>query len=190
MTNNLNNFKGLLWGPKWLRHAYATLVMGFLENRLYKLFGDLYGHADAELLSKLFKRFSDDCVLLWDKSKQQLIDFHRLLNSLHPKIRFTMECSTEKLPFLDILLCKKENKLHTDIFYQTTDTHQYLGYRSCHPKHTKNNIPYTLARRICTIIVEEDLREKRFLELMMFLRKQNSSSRRTCTKGDRKSSNN
>ena len=78
-----------------------------------------------------------------------------------------------KLPFLDILLRKKENKLYTDIFYKTTDTHQYLDYRSCHPKHTKSNIPYTLARRICTIIVEEDLREKRLLELMMFLRKQN-----------------
>ena len=71
------------------------------------------------------------------------------------------------------LLCKKENKLYTDIFYKTTDTHQYLDYRSCHPKHTKNNILYTLARRICTIIVEEDLREKRLLELMMLLRKQN-----------------
>ena len=39
--------------------AYATLVMGLLENRLYKLFGDLYGHTDEELLSKLFERFLD-----------------------------------------------------------------------------------------------------------------------------------
>ena len=152
--------------------TYATLVIGFLEYILYKLFGDLYGHTDAQSLSKLFKRFLKDGVLLWNKSKQ-LMDFHRLLNSLHQKIHFTMECSTEKLPFLDNLLCKKENELYTDIFYKTTDTHQYLDYRSGHPKHTKNNIRYTLARRICRIIVEENLREKRLLELMVFLRKQN-----------------
>ena len=47
--------------------TYATLVMGFLGNRLYKFFGDLYWHTDAELLSKLFRRLLDDCVLLWNK---------------------------------------------------------------------------------------------------------------------------
>ena len=96
---------------------------------------------------------------------------HWLLNSLHPKIRFTIKYRTEKLPFLNILLCKKENKLYG--YYKTTDTHPYLDYRSCHPKHTKNNIPYTLVRRICTIIVEENLKEKRLQERIIFLRKQN-----------------
>ena len=137
--------QGTAMGTK-MAPTYATLVMGFLEKKLYKLFEKQYGRTDAELLPKLFKRFLDDCVLLWNKSEPQLTDFHRLFNSFHPKIRFTMEHSKEKLPFLDILLCKKENKLYTDIYYKTTDTHQYLHYRSCHPKHTKNNIPYTLAR--------------------------------------------
>ena len=88
-------------------------------------------------------------------------------------MHFTMECSTEKSPFLDNLLCKKENELYTDIFYKTTDTRQYLDYRSGHPKHNKNNIRYTLARRICRLIVEEDMKEKRLFELMVLLRKQN-----------------
>ena len=52
-----------------------------------------------------------------------------------------MELNTSKLPFLDIFLCKEDNKLHTDIYYKTTDTHQYLAFRSCHSKHTKYDIP-------------------------------------------------
>ena len=84
-----------------------------------------------------------------------------------------MEQSTDNLPFLDILLYKEGNKLYTDIYYKGTDTHQYLDFRSCHPKHTKYNIPYCLARRICTIVTKNDLREQRLSKLKNFLRKQN-----------------
>ena len=153
--------------------TYATLIMRYLEKHLYKSYEEKYGAADAELLIKLFKRFLDDCCLLWNKSKEQLIDFYQLLNSLHPKIKFTMEQNTDKLPFLDILLHKKGNKLYTDIYYKVTDTHQYLDFQSCHLKHTKNNIPYCLARKICTVVIKNDLREQRLNELKSFLRKQN-----------------
>ena len=110
------------------------------------------------------------------------MNFHQLLNSLHPKIKFTMEQSSDNLPFLDILLCKEEKKLYTDIYYKGTDMHQYLDlFRSCHPKHTKYNIPYCLARRICTIVTKNDLREQRLSGLKNFLENktiQNKSSQR------------
>ena len=61
---------------------------------------------------------------------------------------------------------------HTDIFYKSTDTHQYLDYRSCHPKHTKRNIPYCLARRICTIVSQTNTRDQRLDELKIFLKHQ------------------
>ena len=51
-----------------------------------------------------------------------------------------MEKHESKIPFLDVLVYKEGRKLHTDIFYKT-DTHQYLNFNSCHPKHTKQNIP-------------------------------------------------
>ena len=46
---------------------------------------------------------------------------YRLFKNLYPQICFPMEYSTEKLPFSNILLCKKENNLYTDIYYKTTD---------------------------------------------------------------------
>ena len=46
--------QGTAMGTK-MAPTYATLVMGFLEKKLYKLFENQYGRTDAELLSKLFK---------------------------------------------------------------------------------------------------------------------------------------
>ena len=72
---------------------------------------------------------------------------------------------------MDILICKEQSgKIYTDIYYKTTDSHQYLDFFSCHPKHTKNNIPFTLARRICTIVKTDSIREQRLNELTEFLR--------------------
>ena len=63
----------------------------------------------------------------------------------------------------------KENIIVTDIFYKKTDTHQYLHFGSCHPRHTKTNIPFNLARRICTIVSDKELRNKHLNELYTML---------------------
>ena len=60
----------------------------------------------------------------------------------------------------------------TDIYYKKTDSEQYLLFSSCHPRHTKINIPYNLARRLRTIISEEQVLETRRKELKSFLVKQ------------------
>jgi hypothetical protein len=59
--------------------------------------------------------------------------------------------------------------IETDIFYKTTDTKQYLSYDSCHPRHTKNAVPYNLARRICTIVSNIPIKNERLKELEAFL---------------------
>ncbi|XP_028395827.1 uncharacterized protein LOC114519844 [Dendronephthya gigantea] len=84
-----------------------------------------------------------------------------------------MEVHESQLPFLDILLCKDGRTIYTDIYYKGTDSHQYLDFNSCHPKHCKTNIPYTLARRICTIIANHEIREQRLEELRIFLVRRN-----------------
>ena len=87
-------------------------------------------------------------------------------------MKFTKEKSANQLPFLDILVIKDGEEIKTDIFYKETDTHQYLNFHSCHPSHTKRNIPYCLARKICTVVEDERLREERLDELESFLIKQ------------------
>lgn len=64
-----------------------------------------------------------------------------------------------------------DNSLSTDIFYKETDSHNYVPFYSFHPRRTLTNIPYSLARRICTIVSDVHVRDNRLRELSVFLRK-------------------
>lgn len=46
-----------------------------------------------------------------------------------------------------------------------------MQYNSHHPRHIKNNIPFNLARRICTIVSDENIKKQRLTELEGFLLK-------------------
>ena len=70
---------------------------------------------------------------------------------------------------MDIKVIKRDQRIVTDIYYKITDTHQYLHFDSCHPRHTKRTIPFNLARRMCTIVSENELRKKRLDELQKML---------------------
>ena len=176
LDNNFFNFnnthykqiKGTAMGTK-VAPTYATLVLGFFEIMLYEKIEQEFGIQFRQYIKNNWKRFLDDCFILWTKNEENLAKFHAILNSINLDLSFTIEQNKEKIPFLDVLVELKEGKLSTDIFYKPTDTKQYLTYKSCHPKHTKNNIPYNLARRICSIVSENTNREKRLCELEIFL---------------------
>ena len=75
------------------------------------------------------------------------------------------------MPFLDVLVIKNDTLISTDIFFKITDSKQYLNFKSCHPKHTKTNIPFSLARRMCTIISDKTVLKTRLKELFNILLK-------------------
>ena len=164
--------KGTAMGTK-VAPSYANLVMAYLEEKMYDEVGNRFDQMFKEYIVQKWKRYLDDCFIFWTKSQNDLEDFHSILNSLHPSIKFTTETSKHELPFLDILIKLSNNKIVTDIYYKKTDTHQYLNFQSCHPSHTKLNIPYCMARRVCAIVIEQELREVRLRELTVFLRRQN-----------------
>ena len=167
-----HQIQGTAMGTK-MAPTYATLVLGYLEKKLYSKFETHFGSENKEEFIQAFKRYLDDCFTIWNKSEEDLKKLHTMLNSLHQNIKFTIEYNNVKLPFLDVLVYKQDNKLNTDIFYKATDTNQYLNFNSCHPKHTKTNIPYSLARRICCIVSDPEMKTKRLNELEIFLLKQN-----------------
>ena len=80
-----------------------------------------------------------------------------------------MEYSKDAIPFLDILIKRNNDKIWMDIYYKPTDTHRCLPFSSNHPKHCKNNIPFTLARRICTIVENNEAKLKHSENLKMNL---------------------
>ena len=62
-----------------------------------------------------------------------------------------MEYSKDQIPFLDILIKRKENSIWMDLYHKPIDTQRCLPFTSSHPNNCKRNIPFCLARRICTI---------------------------------------
>ena len=55
-----------------------------------------------------------------------IAELHNILNDLHEKIKFTVETSYEKMNFLDIQMTAKNDKIITDIYFKSTDTHNYV----------------------------------------------------------------
>lgn len=158
--NKYRQIKGTAMGTK-IAPTYANLVMGYLEQQMYRQISVQFDQNFCDYVIQFWKRYLDDCIIFWSRSEKDLYKFKDLINSLHPSIKFTMETSDTQLPFLDILILKSGRH------YKSTDTHQYLNCHSCHPSHTKRKIPYCMARRICAIVSDHNIREVRLKELKM-----------------------
>jgi hypothetical protein len=179
LKNNTFNFddqhfqqvKGTAMGTK-MAPTYATLTLGYLEELMYQQINENFSEEFSENIKRHWKRYLDDCFIIWSNSDEYLATFHNILNNLDPDIHFTIEKSSTSIPFLDVLITKQQDKITTDIYYKSTDTHQYLHFGSSHPRHTKRSIPYNLARRICTIVSDEQTRDQRLCELETYLTEQ------------------
>lgn len=150
--------KGTAMGTK-MAPTYATLTLGYLEEIMYEKTKQLFDEQTTGSIKSNWKRYLDDCFIIWNDSDANLEAFVNMMNDLDPDIKFTMDKSSQSIPFLDILITKHEEHLSTDIKYKPTDTHQYLHFSSCHPSHTKRSIPYNLARRICTKVSDKEIRD-------------------------------
>ena len=67
---------------------------------------------------------------------------------------------------------KSDTKIWMDIYNKPTDSKQYAPFMSNHPRHCLKNIPFSLARRIRTIVENENVKEKCFKELKKILLEQ------------------
>lgn len=144
LTNNTFTFngkhfkqiKGTAMGTK-MAPTNATLTLGYLEEKMYKEINKLFNEETERYITKHWKRYLDDCFIVWNSGDNNLSVFKNILNELNPDIKFTADESLNRISFLDILLTKQDEVIMTDVYYKPTDTHQYLHFNSCHPRHTK-----------------------------------------------------
>ena len=176
LSNNVFQFngqyyiqlKGTAMGTK-MAPTYANLFLGYLENRLHKNTASVLTPQTSIYVRENWFRYLDDCFIIWNNELGNIDEFTGILQDLHPDINFKIERNDNEISFLDIKVIKRDQRIVTDIYYKITDTHQYLHFDSCHPRHTKRTIPFNLARRICTIVSENELRKKRLDELQKML---------------------
>lgn len=153
--------------------TYANLTMGYLEKTiLHEQLLMNFGQDKTYVIEDTFLRYLDDCWITWPFSTNELDRFVNILNQMHESISFTCDRSVEKLPFLDVMVFKKSTCLVTDLFIKPTDSRRFLPFHSNHPRHTKVNIPYNLARRIRMITDDPVAEENHYHQLMLDLEKQ------------------
>ena len=85
---------------------------------------------------------------MWDTRLGSFKDVLFYLNRINKSIKFTASCSTKEIVFLDVRVLKTESGFEIIVFNKETDADNYLNFTSCHPRHTKENIPFNLARRV------------------------------------------
>ena len=158
---------------------YACLTVGYLEET--KLYPSLRSHFDEDTCLQIienFFRFMDDGTTLFPL----IVDlnlFLFLLNSMHPALKYTVEKSEyievngkliQKLIFLALVLYLDSlGNIWTDVHYKSTNTHEYLHYESFHRDHVKNNIPYTLAKRIVVFTSNGETTRRNLSDLTTWL---------------------
>ena len=101
---------------------------------------------------KCYERFVDDTFSI---IKRSLLDaFFNYMNSLHPKIQFTIEEeSNGTLPFLDTLLKRNiDGTISVQVYRKPTHTDQYLNFESNHPHKTKESVITALFKRAKDIV--------------------------------------
>ena len=88
----------------------------------------------------------------YTKTRYEIDTFHQLLNRQNPHIQFTKEIEENgKIPFLDCLVSRDENKLRTTIYRKPTHTDRLLillDQSSYNPTSHKATTIQTLTRRL------------------------------------------
>jgi hypothetical protein len=90
-------------------------------------------------------RYVDDTFMIWPHGPPKLQQFLDQINNVRPTIKFTIEVEANNtLPFLDVLVMKRGQKLTTKVYRKPTHMGCYLHFKSNHPHHVKRGVVHSL----------------------------------------------
>ena len=101
-------------------------------------------------------RYGDYTFILlpYEEDVQTLLDH---MNSIQPSIQFTMEkVQDNKLPFLDVLVTRREQGFRSSLYRKHTFTGQYLNFNSYHPYMVMKGIVCCLQHRTKSLCSDTD----------------------------------
>ena len=122
------------------------------------------GHVESGIPEKelplLYDRFVDDAFAIFSDDNEA-DKFCRLLNELHPSLKFTMESEQlGRLPFMDVRVMKIENQLRRSVYRKPTFTGLYTRWDSFCPMKHKTNLVRSLTNRAVKICSKTTLDEE------------------------------
>ena len=161
-----------------LDHILKHNAFSFLGDHFLQILGTAMGCRMAPPYANLFlyhldciisgfpnvyylKRFIDDLFFIFIGSPSSIQKLERLLNSLHPTIKFTLKYSRTTIEYLDLQIYINHHRLlATSLYRKPTDCQAYLHFNSHHPLHVKTGIIYSQALRLNRLIDNDtDLQE-------------------------------
>lgn len=148
-AQEISEISGTSMGSK-LAPSFASLFCGHFEHDIV-FNGDRNPHL-TNISS--WKRYIDDIFLIWRGSADELEHFRDFLNTNNYNLKFTMEYSSNRISFLDILVQKDSDKLFTNLYRKATDRNSILHGHSFHPVPLKKSLPisqFNRVRRICSM---------------------------------------
>ena len=108
---------------------------------------------------KIWKRYVDDSFVII--KTDAISAFHDTLNSIDPKISFTIESeSNGQIAFLDTLVSRKNGKITIEVYRKPTHTDGYLDFNSHHEKNHKISTASTLLNHACNLPSTSDTKSK------------------------------
>ena len=97
--------------------------------------------------SRLFHRYMDD--ILRSIKEEEIEVLLGRINSLHPNLKFTVEKESDsQLPFLDMVIERRDGQLTSGWHQKPTDTGLCLSYHACAPQRYKRNTIQGMVHRI------------------------------------------
>ena len=97
--------------------------------------------------AKLFERYMDDIIrtIKAEDIDKKLTE----INNLHPNLKFTIEREKDgKIPFLDMLLIRKENCVESTWYCKPSDTGLVMNFQALAPKRYKKGVVSGFVHRI------------------------------------------
>ena len=95
---------------------------------------------------RVWKRYVDDSFVIIEKTT--VSTFHDTLNSIDPKISFTIDTENNgQISFLDTLVSRKDGVVTIDVYRKSTHTDRSLDFYSHHEKKHKISTASTLLNR-------------------------------------------
>lgn len=146
----------------------ANLVMEYVEQLTLE---------SAPFLVKFYRRNVDDIVVTLDR--QNVDSFHKLLNHIHPTIKFTRKIEINgMLGFLDVgVIHRPSGRLDSTVFCKECDKGILLKFNSHHPAaHTRSVVPIFI-ERADTLPSTYELRANEYERLSVSLRGSNYPER-------------
>ena len=158
----IQQIKGFAMGTKAAVQC-ANLAVAYLEVKMFAMLPTIYPQDFVDFIIRNYFRLLDDIIHAW-LAKFDVTQFYEIFDSLDENLKFIFSVLAKNTNFLDISLkVDDDDHLIMDIYHKPTDSHNYLNYKSSHPKHTRDNIALSLAKRIIRIVSDD--RQHRLSEL-------------------------